>query len=499
MKQRFVTIWFPYLITDLISIRQPHLKTVALVVCAPSKGKVVITAVNSVAEKEGIGIGMALADARAIQPSLISLPDKPGLQAKVLKRVAEWAIRFTPFAAVDPLGGVIVNASGCSHLWGGDAAYVAAIVKRIEEKGFHVKAAMADTIGTAWAVTRFSTSSVIPPGKEMAAIQLFPPESLRIEAETTERLHKLGLHRVKDLLEMPQGALTRRFGDNLVKRIKQATGTEQELIEPVNPTEPFTERLPCLEPVGRREGIEIALRNLLEVLCKRLILKGKGIRNVAFKAYRIDGKEVSISIGTSTASTNTEHLFKLFLIKIATLEPDPGIELFIVEATRIEDYKSKQEKIWNQGCELKDYRIAEWMDRVSEKVGSNVVYRYLPEEHHWPERSVKKVVSLGERPETSWLTAKPRPLRLLPAPQLIEVTAPIPDYPPMMFRYKGKLHKIIKADGPERIEQEWWIQNGQHRDYYAVQDEEGSRYWVFRSGYYDVEKTYTWYLHGFFA
>jgi protein ImuB len=44
------------------------------------------------------------------------------------------------------------------------------------------------------------------------------------------------------------------------------------------------------------------------------------------------------------------------------------------------------------------------------------------------------------------------------SPEIVEVTAPVPDYPPMLFRYKGKLHKIIKSDGPERIEQEWWIE-----------------------------------------
>ena len=82
-------------------------------------------------------------------------------------------------------------------------------------------------------------------------------------------------------------------------------------------------------------------------------------------------------------------------------------------------------------------------------------------------------------------------------PEYIEVTAPVPDYPPMLFRYKGKLHKIIKADGPERIEQEWWLQDGQHRDYYAVEDEEGYRYWLFRLGHYD--ENYQWFIHGFFA
>jgi protein ImuB len=57
----------------------------------------------------------------------------------------------------------------------------------------------------------------------------------------------------------------------------------------------------------------------------------------------------------------------------------------------------------------------------------------------------------------------------------------------------------MKADGPERIEPEWWLQTGQHRDYYCVEDEEGHRYWLFRLGHYDAEKTYQWFIHGFFA
>ena len=91
-----------------------------------------------------------------------------------------------------------------------------------------------------------------------------------------------------------------------------------------------------------------------------------------------------------------------------------------------------------------------------------------------------------------------RPLQLLAIPEKIEVTAPIPDYPPMLFRHKGKLHTIIKADGPERMEQEWWIAGGRHRDYYYVEDEEGKRYWLFRSGHYETDK-HRWFIHGFFA
>ena len=99
-------------------------------------------------------------------------------------------------------------------------------------------------------------------------------------------------------------------------------------------------------------------------------------------------------------------------------------------------------------------------------------------------------VSPWQTPHELWLIKTGR--------KVIEVTAPIPDYPPMLFRYKGKVHPIVRADGPERIEQEWWLQQGQHRDYYRVEDEDGHRYWLFRLGHYH-DKSYQWFIHGFFA
>jgi protein ImuB len=141
-------------------------------------------------------------------------------------------------------------------------------------------------------------------------------------------------------------------------------------------------------------------------------------------------------------------------------------------------------------------RLSELLDRLEGKTSVQAV-RYLPAEHYWPERSIRPANSLTEKPSTSWRKVL-RPLQLLAVPERIDVTAPIPDYPPMLFRHKGKRHTIIKADGPERIEQEWWLQQGQHRDYYRVEDEEGRRYWLFRLGHYD-DKKFQWFLHGFFA
>src|SRR5437870_4561215 len=157
-----------------------------------------------------------------------------------------------------------------------------------------------------------------------------------------------------------------------------------------------------------------------------------------------------------------------------------------------------QDALWNFTEGGNGTAIGKLLDRIAGKLGMDTIHRYLPDEHYWPERSVKVAASLAEKPQTSWRTDLPRPIHLLPKPETIEVTVPMPDYPPMLFRYKGELHNVSKADGPERIEQEWWLQQGLYRDYYCIEDEKGARYWLFRAGSYEQGDP-QWFIHGFFA
>ncbi len=500
MPKRFVTIWFRHLTTDWFIRRKPQLASVAFVLSALDHGRKVVTASNLLAQTEGITTGMTVADARAIIPSLKVLDDQPELAIKLLKGLAEWCIRYTPAVAIDLPDGIILDVSGCSHLWGSEKQYLTAIHTRFKDFGYDIKLAMADTIGAAWAMARFGHNLyIIESGSQSAALLSLPAAALRLDVTTVERLEKLGLRQISQFISMARPALRRRFGQHLLLRLDQAMGVEEETIQPVQPIEPYQERLPCLEPIVTATGIEIALQRLLDIVCQRLQQEEKGLRMAIFKGYRTDGKIEKIEIGTNRPTNNTIHIFKLFEFKIAGIEPAEGIELFVLEALKVESLSPVQETLWNNNAGLDDSGLAELLDRIAGKMGAHHIHRYVPDEHYWPERSYKLAATIDEKLTTTWKADRPRPLNLLHKPAPIEVTAPIPDYPPMMFRYKGILHKIIKADGPERIEQEWWIQEGQHRDYYSVEDEEGRRYWLFRSGHYDVAKSYQWFIHGFFA
>lgn len=499
MSKRYVAIWFKHLKTDWMVRRQPELTGVPFVLAASERGRMVVKAANQFAHEKDIVEGMVVADCRAILPSLKVYDDIPGTETKLLNALAEWCIRYSPIVSVNLPDGLMIDISGCAHLWGGELPYLKDIITKLKSFGYDVRGAMADTIGTAWAVSRYGKiKPIIPSGEQYEALMDLPPTALRIERSVIERLEKLGLVKISSFINMPRSALRRRFGQTFLQRLDQALGQELETIEPVIPLQPFQERLPSLEPIRAYTGIEIALKRLLEGLCERMSKEEKGLRKALFKCYRIDGNVQHVEIGTNKASRNPNHLFKLFEIKIHGIEPGLGIEVFVLDAMIVEDLSHAQETIWNYNSNDDDKQIGELLDRLTIKVGMNSVHRYLPDEHFWPERAMKLAQSLNQEPDTTWRDNIPRPLNLLPTPEPIEVTVAIPDYPPILFRYKGELHNVKKADGPERIEQEWWIQQGLYRDYYCVEDDTGARYWLFRLGHYENNEP-KWFLHGFFA
>lgn len=500
MKKRFLIIWFRHLKTDWMIRHNAALKDVPFVLVRPEHGRIKVSEVSAVAYKKGITPGMPAADAKIILPSLHTMNDDPLLAAKLLKKLCHWAIRFTPSAAIDEPDGLVLDATGCAYLWGGEENYLKEVSDKLTGFGYHIRIAMADTIGAAWALSRYGKEmKIIPAQQQKSVLASLPPAGLRLEKDVLERLHKLGLYRIGSFMDFGRSALRRRFGEALVTRLDQALGNEEERIEPLLPPEPYEERLVCFEPIVTRKGIEIALEKLLNTLCDRLKSEGKGMRSASFKCCCIDGRMEEVNISTNCASVHLEHLFKLFEIKLSSIKPGLGIELFILNAPLVQELNPVQISFWSQNSGLKSDEVSRLFDRIQAKFGKDSVRRFLPAAHHTPERSCRPAESLNEKPSIPWRTHRRRPIQLLPRPEKIRVTAPVPDYPPMNFQFRGKLHMVKKADGPERIEPEWWLETGLPRDYYTVEDEDGKRYWIFRLGQYEKEEKPEWFVHGFFA
>jgi protein ImuB len=71
---------------------------------------------------QGLAAGMTLADARARCPTLVTHPADPPADARELDRLLEAMRHFTPMVAPDAPDGLILDISGCTHLFGGAQA-----------------------------------------------------------------------------------------------------------------------------------------------------------------------------------------------------------------------------------------------------------------------------------------------------------------------------------------------------------------------------------------
>ncbi len=113
------------------------------VVVAKQNNALVIYAIDEVAARSGLVIGLPLANARAICPELTVFDADETADRKTLNDIADWCDRFTPLVALDPPYGLYLDITGCAHLFGGEAALLQAVAVALTRQGFAVSAAIA--------------------------------------------------------------------------------------------------------------------------------------------------------------------------------------------------------------------------------------------------------------------------------------------------------------------------------------------------------------------
>lgn len=478
------------------------------VLVTASAGQQLVTAADEAASLVGIVPGMPLADARALHPALDAGAADFAGDAAALTRLAVWCGRYSPWTAPAGADEIWLDVTGCAHLQGGEAALAAELVERVGRRGIKARAAIADTPGAASAVARHGASraTLVPPGEIRKALAPLPVAALRLEAGMAETLSRLGLRRIGDLYRLPRAALVRRFGPLVTERLDQAHGLLPEPVSPLPPPVPHWTRRRFAEPIATAEAIAMAAEALVGTLCRHLGEEGLGLRRLSLTVYRVDGTPAQVAIGTARPSREPKHLLKLLAERFGEIDPGLGIEDMVLAAPAVQPLAAAQLALPGSGpgnvmgSASNDGALAELIDRLGNRLGMTALTCPLPFESHVPERAVRFAPPLaGNARGAQWRADRLRPVRLLARPEPIEAVAPVPDDPPLLFRWRRLAHRVRRADGPERIAGEWWRGHDETRDYYRVEDEDGRRFWLYRAGLYAPGAAPAWFLHGVFA
>ncbi len=427
---------------------------------------------------------------------------------KTTERVAHWCGRYTPWTATDDSGGIWLDITGCQHLFGGEHALMNDMAGRFQAQNIAMRAAVADTPGAAWAAARFGTRmdiTVVESGAQREILSPLPVAALRLSSDAAEGLRRLGLRRIGDLYPMPRGPVAARFGAETLKRLDQALGRRDEPLSPIRPVPSNRVRMTFPDPIGLTHDLWAGFVRLLDALLQRLEQSDEGVRCLELTGYRADGTVARLMIGIGAASRDGDHIERLMREKFDTFDPGFGIEVMTLAATSTDPLPCAQHDL--SGTSAVDANFAKLKDRLANRLGIRRLGHIGTAESHIPERAftrdIDPVVSTPSAAQSPRLT---RPLHLLSPPEPVETMAPVPDGPPVMFQWRRQTHRIVRADGPERIAPEWWLEDpaclaaghNRARDYYRVEDETGARYWLFRAGLYQSDKAPTWYVHGLF-
>ncbi len=480
-----------------------------------------VTAATEAAEQAGLRIGMPLADARAMSPSVVVETADADGDAAALRRLALWCRRYSPWTTVHAPDGIGIEITGCAHLLGGEAALLIDLEQRLHAFGLTAHLAAAPTIGAAWAAAHYASEPrcIIAVETLQDFLTPLPVAALRLDDTVVADLAMVGLKQIGDLLGKPRAPLVARFGPHLLERLDQALGVEDETFRPLAPPPFYRAECRFAEPIVLTAAIERAIARLAQDLADELVRAGKGVRGVELDLFRVDGLVETLAVRTSALCREPDHLARLFRERLERIGDDFdagfGFDVMRLSATSVETFTAEQDALQagDAGAANPD-GLTHLLDRFINRFGPRSVVRFAPRASHVPERAVEAVPILGrEEGRHDWAAHSSalqggahlgRPLLLLSPPEPVTALAEVPDGPPIRFVWNRVSHRVTRADGPERIAPEWWLpSNGerrQTRDYYRVEDEAGRRFWLFREGLHErKDDEPRWFIHGLFA
>lgn len=468
-----------------------------------------LAAVSRAALSLGLSPGMSLADARARAPELNAVPHDAGADAALLAQAVQAFGRFSPMVARDPPDGLMLDVTGCAHLFGGEPGLVTAARALADQAGLDARLALARTPQTARALARFGAGGVVPEGRDREAVRPLPIVALELNPADALALRRAGLKTLGDLDDRPRAPLAARFGAGFPHRLDLILGLADARITPVRPAPPIVADRILAEPLLDTEPVQAVIADLLEEMQQALEARGLGARLFILTVYRVDGARRRIGLGVRSPLRDAAGLLRLFRERLAALpaplDPGFGFDQLRIEARALRPLAAEQPDLDAPARPLADLDVL--IDRLTARLGPEAVAAARPLGSHLPERAEAWVsaANSGDRPaEIDWLEPEPgapptRPLHLFDPPQPVEALALAPDSPPAMFHWRRVRHRIVRAEGPERIESEWWRRRERVRDYYRVEDDQGRRFWLFRAGHFGGDPPPRWYLHGLFA
>ena len=451
-----------------------------------------IYCLNAAAEQAGLHREMNFSDARAFCPELITRPADLLADELFMHALARWSRQYAPWVGLEGRNGLLLDITGCAHLFGGEEKMLTQIQRRFTKAKLQVQVGIADTIGAAWAISHYAAKDQIAPtGETLDAVKELPIVSLRLPEKDTISLKRLGVNTIEQLLALPRKNINRRFNPNVLEQLDKTMGWQSEQIVPVGDPPHFGVRMNLPDPIGLQSDVMAGLERLLGQLVIKLKRYEYGARHLRLIVRRVDQEHGIADLKLARPMRDPERLLKLFERAVGELDAGYGIDQMQLRAVEAELLPVEQ--IGDHNTPSAD-ALDDLVSRIGSRIGIENIMRFLPCATHIPERSFSLSPAAWSQPVSKWPNTPPRPLQIFP-PEPIEGRDRTP---PKSFKWRRMGLAVQKTIGPERITPEWWSLDDNWRrglrDYWRVETKQGYRLWLFYT-----PQSPGWFVQGEFA
>lgn len=462
---------------------------------------------------------MPIGAAKTLLPDGVIAAWDPYGDFRAALRLAERALRFTPLAALDPLWmdarrrqglaeasplcqGLVLDLAGTDRLYRGFSP-PEEILKRLAAAGITAKIGAADTVGAAWALSRWGRLHFNSAGRTdlAASLAALPVEALRIPRADAALLRESGITRISHLLAVPAKMLRRRFSPKVPERIEQALGLRPEPLEFIRP---------CPAPIEQR-AFETPLSDAGEIGRQAGLLFAKLLRRLDQDGRRADAFQIRIAVrrpcgrpfeivktlSFAAAAPRPAHILSRLEIWLESLDLPGAVDAIAVRAEPAPPPAAAQIGLNREPPREDPGECAETIDLLGARLGRRAILTVSFSDALLPEESFAYSPWQNKSPAAgrSAPLCFDRPPRLLQRPLSIEAMALLPDRPPVWIRIRRRVMPLARGLGPERIalppDPDQPGSPPGERDYFQVQDLAGRWLWVFRDN-----RDQRWFIHG---
>lgn len=493
-SRRCLALWFPELPLDRWRRRDDPRLWGPFVVTQRTGNADKIVCANPSARLAEVYPGTTLTDAQALCPNLMSEPQDELREARLLSALHIWADRFSPRVAIEPPDSLLLDISGCAHLFEGERQMAELIHREASTLKLSPRIGIASTRRAARGFARQGDTDITigDPERETAQIDTLTIAALELEAKTSEDLRRLGITTIKDLRRFKSSDLARRFSVRLPTALEELWGHRADPIVPDAAPPTFAARMTLPEPIARLEDVLIILKRLAARVCERLDQRGYAARGFELTFRCVDTGEHHRSIGFATPSRDVQPILRQFRRPLETVKLEFGADQFRLVALNTEVFRHTQLKA-GDAIEAQKDTVDQTLTTLGNRLGFDRLRRPCSGFGHTPERESLFEPVVDHRPRrqpslspdtlrhmSQELTLYPRPETIF-RPEFIRMEQP--GAPPARFTWRGKTYDLVNAKGRERISPVPWDEpqsrfEAQTRDYWRAKTICGRLFWL---------------------